>query len=90
MVKVLQHYVTRGFSISFTMLILGVGFRIHGQQTIFNVPTTDVLDKGKVYAEIDANLKPTDGALVPKFSSFVPRVVVGAGNRIEVGLNMTV
>jgi hypothetical protein len=89
MVKVLQHYVTRGFSISFTMLILGVGFRIHGQQTIFNVPTTDVLDKGKVYAEIDASLKPTDGALVPKFSSFVPRVVVGAGNRIEVGLNMT-
>jgi hypothetical protein len=61
----------------------------HAQQTIFNVPTTDVLDKGKVYAELDVSVKPTDGSLVPKFSSFVPRVVVGAGSRIEVGLNVT-
>jgi hypothetical protein len=61
----------------------------HAQQTIFNVPSTDVLDKGKVYAELDASVKPTDGSLVPKFSSFVPRVVVGAGSRIEVGLNVT-
>ncbi len=61
----------------------------HGQQTIFNVPTTDVLDKGKVYAELDVSLKPTDGALIPKFSSFVPRIVVGAGSRVEIGLNIT-
>ena len=59
------------------------------QQTIFNVPSTDVLDRGKVYAELDVSFKPTDSALVNKFSSFVPRVVVGAGNRIEVGLNIT-
>ena len=52
---------------------------MHGQQTIFNVPTTDVLDKGKVYAELDASLKPTDGTLVTRFSSFVPRIVIGAG-----------
>ncbi|MEP6741492.1 MAG: hypothetical protein ABJB61_03265, partial [bacterium] len=55
----------------------------------FNVPTTDVLDRGKVYFELDASLKPTDGAVVTKFSSFVPRVVVGAGNRVEIGLNIT-
>ena len=61
----------------------------HAQQTIFNVPTTDVLDKGKVYAELDASLKPTDGSVVPKFSSFVPRVVIGAGSGIEFGLNVT-
>jgi len=48
-----------------------------------------VLDKGKVYVELDASLKPTDGTLVPKFSSFVPRVVVGAGSGVEVGLNIT-
>lgn len=62
---------------------------VQAQQTIFNVPTTDVLDRGKVYAELDASLKPTDGVLVPKFSSFVPRVVVGAGSGIEIGLNVT-
>jgi hypothetical protein len=59
------------------------------QQTIFNVPSTDVLDKGKVYVELDASLKPNDSASVNKFSSFVPRVVAGAGNYIEVGLNIT-
>jgi hypothetical protein len=68
-------------------LLLPVSLR--AQQTIFNVPSTDVLDKGKVYVELDASLKPTDDALVKKFSSLVPRVVVGAGNHLEVGLNIT-
>ena len=62
---------------------------VHAQQTIFNVPSTDVLGKGKVYAELDASLKPTDGSDVAKFSSFVPRVVTGAGSNIEFGLNVT-
>lgn len=59
------------------------------QQTIFNVPSTDVLDKGKVYVELDASLKPNDSDDVRRFSSFVPRVVVGVGGRVEVGLNVT-
>ena len=62
---------------------------VNAQQTIFNVPTTDVLNKGKVYAELDASLKPTAGSDVPKFSSFVPRIVIGAGGNVEVGLNLT-
>ncbi len=70
-------------------LLCGVFSVVHAQQTIFNVPTTDVLDRGKVYAELDVSLKPTDSALVNKFSSFVPRVVVGAGSGIEFGLNIT-
>ena|GEM_PF-216146 len=59
------------------------------QQTIFNVPTTDVLERGKVYAELDASFKPNDSESVSRFSSFVPRVVVGAGGRVEAGLNVT-
>lgn len=59
------------------------------QQTIFNVPTTDVLDKGKVYVELDAAFKFNDTDALSKFSSFVPRVVVGAGGNVEVGLNVT-
>jgi len=62
---------------------------IAAQQTIFNVPSTDVLDKGKVYSELDVSFKPNDSPFVNKFSSFVPRLVVGAGNQIEVGLNVT-
>ena len=73
----------------FLTVVLMAPLEVHAQQTIFNVPTTDVLEKGKVYGELDASLKPTDGALVSKFSSFVPRVVIGAGSRVEFGLNIT-
>jgi hypothetical protein len=59
------------------------------QQTIFNVPTTDVLERGKVYFELDASFKPNDSEALGHFSSFVPRVVVGAGRRVEVGFNVT-
>jgi hypothetical protein len=62
---------------------------LRAQQTIFNVPTTDVLDRGKVYAELDVSFKPVDSDALAKFSSFVPRLVVGAGGRVEIGLNLT-
>lgn len=59
------------------------------QQTIFNVPTADVLDRGNVYLELDAAFKPNCQETLCKFSSFVPRVVIGAGHNVEVGLNVT-
>lgn len=62
--------------------------RSGAQQTIFNVPTADVLDKGKVYAELDISFKLNCQAAVCRFSSFVPRVVAGSGNDFEVGLNV--
>ncbi len=53
------------------------------QETVFNVPSGDVLTRGKVYAELDAIYQhATDVA------SFTPRLVVGVGHRIEVGLNI--
>lgn len=60
----------------------------NAQQTIFNIPSTDVLDRGKVYGELDAAFKFNNQNAARKFSSFVPRVVVGAGNNVEVGLNV--
>ncbi|MEA2172674.1 MAG: hypothetical protein QOD00_266 [Blastocatellia bacterium] len=71
------------------VLLGGIHLRTQAQQTIFNVPTTDVLDEGKVYGELDASFKPNDSEAVKRFSSFVPRVVVGAGGHVEVGLNLT-
>ena len=46
-----------------------------------------MLDKGKVYGELDVTFKPNNdsGNVVPRFSSFVPRVVVGTGGRVEIG-----
>lgn len=61
---------------------------VSAQQTVFNVPTTDVLDKGKVYVEFDSSFKTSNQPALQKFSSFVPRVVVGAGKNVEVGLNV--
>ncbi len=61
----------------------------NAQQTIFNVPTTDVLDKGKVYVELDAAFKTNNQEALRKFSSFVPRLVVGVGGKVEIGLNVT-
>lgn len=60
------------------------------QQTIVNVPSADVLEKGKVYVEFDASYKfgKKSTNSVNEFSSFVPRVVVGIGNKIEVGVNV--
>ncbi|HEY0379935.1 MAG TPA: hypothetical protein VGC87_23675 [Pyrinomonadaceae bacterium] len=67
------------------VLLLALPATGHAQQTVFNVPTTDVLEAGHVYFELDISAKPVD----PKFSSFVPRLVVGVGRRVEVGMNIT-
>ena len=53
------------------------------QQTIFNVPTADVLDKGKFYLESDALWRPQE----PNFALFTERGVYGFGSHIEGGFN---
>ena len=53
------------------------------QQTIFNVPSADVLDKGKTYLEADALWRPQD----PSFGFFTMRGVYGFGSNIEAGAN---
>ncbi len=71
------------------VLILLTAVLAAAQETIFNVPSTDILDRGKVYGELDLSFKPNDSPAVNKFSSFVPRVVFGAGGNVEIGLNVT-
>lgn len=70
-------------------VLLPTAIFTHGQQTVFNVPTADVLDKGKVYVELDASFKTNDQKALRRFSSFVPRVVAGVGSNVEIGLNVT-
>lgn len=61
---------------------------VRAQQTAFNVPTTDVLNKGKAYFELDISGKPNDADALGHFSSFVPRLVFGVGHGFEVGVNI--
>jgi len=56
-----------------------------GQQTIFNVPSADVLDRGKTYLELDVLGRPQD----PDFALFSGRGVYGLGANVEAGVNFT-
>lgn len=58
------------------------------QSTLFNIPSTDVVAKKKVYVEFDfiSHLEShADGG----FEIYVPRAVFGVGKRVEVGVNVS-
>jgi hypothetical protein len=57
--------------------------RAYGQETVFDVPSADILDKGKIYGELDVTARP-----VNPLATFTPRIVVGIGHGIEVGMNL--
>lgn len=61
------------------LLAAGAG---RAQETVFDVPSADFLDKGKVYGELDG----TALASGPLFT-YTPRVVVGIGHHVEIGAN---
>jgi hypothetical protein len=77
------------FTILAIFTSISFGGKSQAQQTVFNVPTADVLDKGKVYVELDAAFKTNNQDALRRFSSFVPRIVVGTGKNVEIGLNIT-
>lgn len=56
---------------------------VFAQETVFNVPSGDVLDFGKVYSELDVSYRSSDS-----LKTFTPRLVVGVGHRLEVGVNI--
>jgi hypothetical protein len=64
------------------LLLVFPAARAYGQETVFDVPSADVLDKGKVYGELDGTVRPVD-----PLATFTPRVVVGIGHQIEIGMN---
>lgn len=73
-----------GRSAALAGLIVALPVASHAQQTLFNVPSADVLDKGKVYLEEDNLWRPQD----PRFAVFTVRGVYGLGSHIEAGVNL--
>jgi len=69
-------------------LVAMCGNKALAQSTIFNIPSTDVVAKKKVYFEFDliTHLESHDNG---GFQSYVPRVVVGVGKGVEIGLNVS-
>ena len=74
-------------SVALTLAIIALcpegGF---AQQTIYNVPSPDVLDGGKVYLETDQYFRPwkTESG---RAAEFFVRGVVGVGHNVELGVN---
>jgi hypothetical protein len=58
------------------------------QLTIFNVPTTDVVDKGKAYFEFDYLLQIPKPAGRSRLFVYDPRLIIGLGSGVEVGINV--
>jgi hypothetical protein len=73
-----------GRSTALVGLIVALPVASHAQQTLFNVPSADVLDKGKVYFEEDTLWRPQD----PHFAVFTVRGVYGFGSNVEGGVNL--
>jgi hypothetical protein len=67
----------------FCTLLANFAAPVAAQETIFNVPSGDILDKGKVYGEFDFAYSWDAGA-----GTYTPRVVAGIGHRIEIGMNL--
>lgn len=67
--------------LAFFLLVLPC-YNAYGQETVFDVPSADVLAAGKVYGELDGTVR-----VVNPLATFTPRVVVGVGHGIEVGAN---
>ncbi len=57
------------------------------QSTLFNIPSTDTVSRGKGYLELDylAQLPKPDAG---QFQIFAPRAVVGVTPQLEVGVNV--
>jgi hypothetical protein len=71
------------FRATVLFVIAGLSSSALAQETIFNVPSGDVLDRGKVYGEFDFGyLSHTN------FATYTPRFVAGIGHQLEVGLNL--
>jgi hypothetical protein len=58
------------------------------QSTLFNVPSTDVVSKKKVYLEFDF-LSHFESHADGGFQIYAPRAVFGVGKGVEVGVNLT-
>jgi len=65
-------------------LLLYVAPSAVAQETVLNVPSADVLDKGKTYFEWDATVDDHAPA-----ASWTPRMMQGIGHGVETGLNVS-
>src|SRR3954471_20670278 len=72
------------------LLFVLVAQTASAQSTIFNIPSTDTVDKGKGYFEFDFLAQapgPTTGSSVTIYN---PRALVGLAHDTEIGVNIPI
>ncbi len=74
-----------GTTILWMLLPMSAGI---AQSTLFNVPSTDVVPKKKVYLEFDF-LSHFESHANGGFQIYAPRVVFGVAKGVEAGINLT-
>ena len=72
----------RSLALCALLLMLCTAKAARAQETVFDVPSADFLEKGKVYFEQDGTIRFQDPS-----ATFTPRLVVGIPFHIEVGVN---
>ena len=92
------HYAKEGWSMKTTykrflalavvMLIALGGQLAMAQSTIFNIPTTDTVAKGKAYFEFDYLGQVPGPDPGDRYNVFMPRGVFGVANNVEAGVNL--
>jgi hypothetical protein len=72
-----------------SLLILSSAHITSAQSTIFNIPSTDVVAKKKVYLEFDflSHLRSHQNG---GFQTYAPRAVVGIAKGLEAGVNVAI
>lgn len=75
-------------AVLFVFAILVSGASANAQSTLFNIPSTDVVAKKKVYLEFDV-LTHMESYANGGFTGIVPRAVVGLGKNVEIGVNVS-
>src|SRR2546427_13035348 len=79
----------RKFTVCFVALALFLGAEnAIAQSTIFNIPTTDTVSKGKGYFEFDFLPQIPKPELADRLYIYDPRLVVGLGPNVEAGINI--
>ncbi len=71
----------------FTIVLLVQTASVLAQSTLFSIPSTDVVQTKGVYLEFDY-LSHLESYNKGGFQGYVPRVVVGVGKKVEVGVNL--
>jgi hypothetical protein len=78
----------KGFAVLAVVILVALSGQIAmAQSTIFNIPTTDTVAKGKSYIEFDyfGQMPIDEGA--DRYHIFMPRGVFGLGGNVEAGVN---